>query len=96
MTNEEIAERLATEFDSCDVPEDILDMMVYDNAQEDTLGDLNETDDEDKQEEIISGSEARASDINNGGFEEQILYLLGVGISEENIRKEASRYSHYK
>jgi hypothetical protein len=88
MTIKEIAERLAAEFEESGVPDDALDDMVHDKAQEYTVGELNETEGEDKQEDIISWTEVTASYINNGGFEEQILYLLKAGVSEEDIRKE--------
>jgi hypothetical protein len=65
----ELAESLGVE------PED-LDVIVHEVAQDCSLGELNSTDDEDEQEEIISGSEGRASTINNGGLESQLEFLV--------------------
>jgi hypothetical protein len=58
------------------LPEDALDDAVYDCTQDQTLGELNATDDKDKQEHIIGSSEERASNVNSGGIESQIEYLL--------------------
>jgi hypothetical protein len=72
--------------------DDALDEVVHDLAQEDTLDELNGTDNEDEQEDIISGSEERAGDINNGGFEDQVKFLLercGARETERIIREAA-------
>jgi hypothetical protein len=53
-----------------------LDTAVHDLAQEIGLGELNSRKDEDDQEEHIATQEAAASDINNGGLEAQVAFLL--------------------
>jgi hypothetical protein len=63
----------------------ILDELVHDTAQEVGLGDLNELAAADAQDEHISAVEAQASAINNGGFSQQIDYLLQAGVSTEVI-----------
>jgi hypothetical protein len=57
-------------------------------AQECGLGDLNELEDPDEQEAHIGSVEESASEINNGGLEEQIRFLLKQGVSPERIREE--------
>ena len=56
--------------------EDALDDAVHECAQAGSLDELNSTDDDAEQEDIISSSEIDASEINNGGVESQIEYLL--------------------
>jgi hypothetical protein len=63
----------------------ILDELVHETAQEMSLGQLNELADPAEQEEHIAAIESQASDINNGGFERQIEYLLRAGVSAETI-----------
>lgn len=63
----------------------ILDELVHDTAQETGLNSLNELPDPADQEDHISAIEGQASDINNGGFERQIEYLLQAGIAREAI-----------
>lgn len=38
-------------------------------------------------EKVIDLKCGEASDINNGGFEAQLQYLLDSGVSEEDIRQ---------
>lgn len=52
------------------------DDLVHDLAQEEGLTELNELEQEDEQEDCLSSWESYASDINNGGLESQLLYLL--------------------
>jgi hypothetical protein len=68
-------------------PEDALDDLVHDTAQECGLGDLNELEDPDDQEAHIGSVEESASRINNGGLEDQLRFLLERGVSPERIRK---------
>ncbi|MCI0362129.1 MAG: hypothetical protein L0211_26910, partial [Planctomycetaceae bacterium] len=68
----------------------ILDELVHDTAQEVGMCVLNEIADPAGQESHLSAIEAAASEINNGGFERQIEYLLQAGVAklaiEEAIR----------
>ena len=59
-----------------ETPENALDELVHDHAQEQDLDDLNTEEDESHQEKAIGETERSASDINNGGFESQIRFLL--------------------
>ena len=68
-------------------PEDALDELVHDTAQDCDLGDLNELDDPDDQVSHIGSVEESASSINNGGLEEQIRFLLKQGVSPDRIRE---------
>ena len=63
----------------------VLDELVHETAQELSISALNELAGPAQQEEHISTIETLASDINNGGFERQIEYLLRVGVSRQTI-----------
>jgi hypothetical protein len=69
-------------------PEGSLDDLVHDTAQDVGLGDLNELDDPDEQESHIGSVEESTSEINNGGLEEQLRFLLKQCVSPERIRQE--------
>lgn len=56
--------------------DDALDDVVIDVCVEMALGDINNTDDEAEQNDLISQAESRGSDINNCGHEAQIEFLL--------------------
>lgn len=58
------------------VPEDLLDDIIIDMEMDAIVNELNATDDEDRHEEIISGAEHKASEINNRGLEAQIRHIL--------------------
>jgi hypothetical protein len=83
MTAEDLAE-LAILLDCAD---DLFDDAVHDMAQEAALGELNSLEDEDAQDEHITETERRASSINNGGFEEQIEFLLESGYSAKELEQ---------
>jgi hypothetical protein len=86
-------ERLVELAEGLGVDETDLDEVVHECAQGETLDELNGTDAVEEQEEIISGSEERASEINNGGLESQIEYLLlrnSEAEVEELIRSASS------
>lgn len=65
--------------------EDSLDELVIDIAVGYSISAVNSTDDEIQQDDEISSSEKSGSEINNGGFETQILFLLDAGPSESKI-----------
>jgi hypothetical protein len=71
----------------------ILDELVHETAQELGLSDLNEIGGLSKQEEHLAAVEAQASEINNGGFERQIEYLLQASVAKQTV-EEAIRTSH--
>jgi hypothetical protein len=71
----------------------ILDELVHDTAQEAGLIDLNALPAPAEQEQHISAIESQASEINNGGFERQIEYLLQEGVANQTV-EEAIRTSH--
>jgi hypothetical protein len=73
--------------------ETALDDAVQDCAQDETLGGLNATDNENEQDDIIGSSEERASNINSGGIASQIEYLLqhnDAATVEQLIRQNAA------
>ena len=86
MPAEDQMTRLLSLVVSLGLEEDALDDAVYDCAQEESLGSLNAEEDPEEQETIIGESESRASEINNGGFESQIEYLLENSGYEETER----------
>lgn len=62
---------------------DDLDDLVYDAVANDALPDINAESNDDGQEGLICDAEANASDINNGGLEEQLSFLLhGSNVNE--------------
>ena len=63
-----------------------LDELVHETVQEVGLPALNELPDLAEQESHISDKERQASQINNGGFERQIEYLLSAGVDAQAIR----------
>jgi hypothetical protein len=63
--------------------EDALDEEVHALAQELTLGLLNATDDPAGQEAVIAGSERLAAEVNNGGLDAQLAFLLGHNAPQE-------------
>jgi hypothetical protein len=71
-------------------PEDALDDLVQDAAQESRLPELNALADPADQEWHIEATEAMASGVNNGGLEEQLRYLLEEEVSPERIREALS------
>jgi len=73
------------------IADDDLDEAVYDAAQESGLGTLNTIEGAVAQESHIAGKERSASDINNGGLESQIRYLLEGGTTEADIEKMINR-----
>lgn len=82
--------KMAEEFTQAGVDETALDDLVHETTQAESLDELNSTDDPARQEAIIASSEGYGSEINNGGFEDQIAYLLSQGVTEETIRHAAS------
>ena len=62
------------------------DELVYEIVQEVGLGALNELSDPADQESHIADRELQASQINNGGYERQIEYLLQAGVDAQAIR----------
>ena len=74
-----------------DAPEDALDDLVHDTAQESKLSDLNALADPADQEQHIRDTEAMASRVNNGGLEEQLRFLLEEEVSPERIREALSQ-----
>ena len=58
------------------LPEGALDDAVHDCAQNVNLGELNSLEGEADQEAHISAHESDASDVNNGGSDRQVAYLL--------------------
>jgi hypothetical protein len=68
--------------------EDALDDLVHDAAQESRLPELNALADPGDQERHIEAAEVMASEVNNGGLEEQLRFLLEEEVSPECIRKE--------
>lgn len=71
--------------------EAVLDDLVYDIAINIALGDLNATDDEDQQDDIITTRERLASAVNNEGYEAQVDFLFENGVPFEDIREVAAR-----
>jgi hypothetical protein len=85
-------ERLVQLANELRLPQDALDAAVHDCAQDETLGELNATDSKGEQGKIISSSTERAANINNGGIESQIEYLLqhnDAATVEQLIRENA-------
>ena len=70
----------------------LLDDMVHDTAQSGGLDELNTLDSDDDQEDHISGIESGASEVNNGGYEDQIDYLLAQGVTIGEIRATLNAY----
>jgi hypothetical protein len=70
----------------------LLDDMVHDAAQSEHAGDLQILKDFDDQEDHISDAERYASDVNNGGYEDQIDYLLAQGATLGEIRATLNAY----
>ena len=68
-------------------PEDALDDLVHDVAQESRLGDLNELESPQDQEAHVGSVEKSASDVNNMGLDEQLRFLLEQGVSPARIRE---------
>jgi hypothetical protein len=66
-------------------PDDVLDELVYDTMLNASLGELNNTENEDEQEDVIESAEHNASNVNNEGIEGQLAFLLEEGISEGEI-----------
>ena len=71
-----------------DAPEDAMDDLVHDVAQESKLSELNALAEPDDQERHIEATEAMASEVNNGGLAEQLRFLLEEGVLPERIREE--------
>jgi len=84
MSDERVV-HLLKRAEGCD--EDALDELVHTTCQSDVEEALNSTDDEAEQEEIIGRAEHKASEINNGGFQSQIQFLIESGYSETSIRE---------
>jgi hypothetical protein len=75
---------------TCD--QDTLDDLVIEMTCEVSL-DINNTDNEDEQEAAISNAESDGSNINNGGAEIQIAYLLSNGyLSEGQMKHSTPRF----
>jgi hypothetical protein len=74
-----------------EAPEDVLDNLVHDAAQESRLLVLNTLADPDEQERHIEATEAMASEVNNGGVEEQLRFLLDEEVPPERIREELNK-----
>ena len=85
---EEGVEELVEHARQVGAPEDALDELVHDTAQECRLGDLNELESPQEQEAHLGSVEKSASDVNNMGLDEQIRFLLAHGVSPERIREE--------
>lgn len=68
-----------------DAPEGFLDDIIIDMETYAIINDLNRTDDENRHEEIISGAEHKASEINNRGLEAQIRHILESWGVEEGV-----------
>jgi hypothetical protein len=62
-----------------------LSELVYEICADGATDEMNKTNDEDKQEDILSLSESEASDINNQGLDGQVSFLKRCGISEERM-----------
>lgn len=73
-------------------PDDALDEVVHIVTQEETLGELNGTADEDEQEAVIATAEHKAAEINNQGIAAQVNYLMGQGWSLTDIVQEQIDY----
>lgn len=67
--------------------EDALDELVHETAQEVGLDTLNTLAADAAQDAHITTIEQAASEINNGGFETQLVYLLAARVSPETIRE---------
>jgi hypothetical protein len=72
-------------------PEDVLDDLAHDVAHETRLSILNALADPDAQERHIEDTEAMASEVNNGGLEDQLRFLLEEEVSPERIREELNK-----
>jgi hypothetical protein len=72
-----------------------LDLAVHDCAQDARLGTLNRLVDEGGREEHITGVEADASAINNGGLGAQIVFLLDNN-SQDEVRKFLRQLARHK
>ena len=59
--------------------DDVLDEMVHNTTQENSLSDLNSLEEDSDQEGHISDRESDASIINNGGIDDQVDFLLKSG-----------------
>lgn len=55
-----------------------LDELVYDLCGEDSTDQANQTASEAEQEGALAGGERRASDINNGGLDEQVRFIAAA------------------
>jgi len=64
-----------------------LDEMVYDMANHTASDRANEMEDDAQDEALHDAGDAAACEINNGGHEAQIAYLIQEGCSEDNIRQ---------
>ncbi len=71
-----------------------LDDMVLDLCASSITDTLNSTDDDGDQEDIISGSEKKASDINNSGPAGQIDFILTEYGEAEGHKILAELFSH--
>lgn len=82
MVDESKVEQLLEVIRDQDIEEDALDELVHECAQQESLAEVNNANDPDEQEEVISGSEVRASEINNSGWRSQVEYLLQHNTAE--------------
>jgi len=64
-----------------------LDEMVTDMANHNASEEANSMFEYDVSDDLHDAADAAASDINNGGHEAQIAYLIGEGCSEDYIRQ---------
>lgn len=79
---EAIADKLAQRARDLGADEHALDELVCDRAMD--ADELNALDDEGA-ESRLDELEAGASEINNGGFASQILYLLECGVPQAEV-----------
>lgn len=84
----------AQESNAADVIAGLLQDVVTLNAREDTLDDLVHTVAEQAVSRDGGSTDAaydeaskEASNVNNGGFEDQLKYLLGNGVAADTIRQ---------
>ena len=91
MNHEEQVLELTAYAKQVEAPEDAMDDLVHDAAQESRLSDLNALADPNEQERHIEATEAMASEVNNGGLAEQLRFLLEEEVSPERIREELNK-----
>lgn len=77
LINELYVHNLVAVAEQRGIRDEDLDDKVHDICQELVQSRVNETDNDQEQENVISDAEGTASEVNNGGLASQLLFLLG-------------------